>query len=467
MVDFTEEETQALPAVMRALAPEMERIGWDRPLGQLTAERHAPADRHHRRGLPRRDGRDRQPSRRSRSDAGLQPPPRHRRAHQRGRRRGARGRTRGHAAARLSRRLPARATPASARCSSSSRARRRTRAPDFAGRSLRIFAIGHELEDLAIRWLRAAGLDLYTRKGNRPDGEQFGFSVAGGRIRGHVDGIVADAPAALGLRTPGALGMQDHEREELARDGRQGRDRREAGLCRADRALPGLHGSDGAGHLGATRRSSPRSTRTPPSCTTSWCPSMPISRSACPTAACGSCGPPMRASCCRASPPIATSSNAGSARGPSAAGACRHERRQHHPLQSLARFQRRGAAWTIPSRVEPDAGQIARFVDVVFGYCDGLIPVRGFVDKGQGKDGRPHNIWIDADATAPEKLAHLRRLGRARGRGGLCHPRHGRGDRARPAPRTSCRCRASWSISTPATSRPSSIISSTTSADRP
>ena len=36
MVDFTEVETQALPAVMRALAPEMERIGWDRSLGQLT-----------------------------------------------------------------------------------------------------------------------------------------------------------------------------------------------------------------------------------------------------------------------------------------------------------------------------------------------------------------------------------------------------------------------------------------------
>ena len=50
--------------------------------------------------------------------------------------------------------------------------------------------------------LRAAGLDLYTRKGNRPDGEQFGFSVAGGRIRGHVDGVIAAAPAALGLRTP-------------------------------------------------------------------------------------------------------------------------------------------------------------------------------------------------------------------------------------------------------------------------
>ena len=36
MVDFTEEETQALPAVMRALAPEMERISWDRSLGQLS-----------------------------------------------------------------------------------------------------------------------------------------------------------------------------------------------------------------------------------------------------------------------------------------------------------------------------------------------------------------------------------------------------------------------------------------------
>jgi len=58
-----------------------------------------------------------------------------------------------------------------------------------------------------------------------------------------------------------------------------------------------------------------------------------------------------------------------------------------------------------PFAVEPDASQIARFLDVVFGYCEGLIPVRGFVDKGQGKDGRPHNIWIEADATAPEKLA--------------------------------------------------------------
>ena len=73
---------------------------------------------------------------------------------------------------------------------------------DFSGRTLRIFGIGHALEDLAISWLRAAGLDLYTRKGNDPEGQQFGFSVAGGRIRGHVDGIINAAPASLNLGVP-------------------------------------------------------------------------------------------------------------------------------------------------------------------------------------------------------------------------------------------------------------------------
>ncbi len=73
---------------------------------------------------------------------------------------------------------------------------------DFDGQTLRIFEIGHALEDLAIRWLRGAGFDLYIRKGNRADGEQFGFSIAGGRVRGHVDGIIAAAPGQLGLAVP-------------------------------------------------------------------------------------------------------------------------------------------------------------------------------------------------------------------------------------------------------------------------
>jgi hypothetical protein len=73
---------------------------------------------------------------------------------------------------------------------------------DFSGQSLRIFATGHALEDLAVAWLGGAGFDLYTRKGNRPDGGQFGFSVAGGRIRGHVDGIIAAGPEGFELAVP-------------------------------------------------------------------------------------------------------------------------------------------------------------------------------------------------------------------------------------------------------------------------
>ena len=58
---------------------------------------------------------------------------------------------------------------------------------------------------------------------------------------------------------------------------------------------------------------------------------------------------------------------------------------------------------------EPDAEQIATFMGVVFGYSEGLIPVRSFIDKGQGFDGRPHNIWLDADDAAAEKMTTFAR----------------------------------------------------------
>lgn len=70
---------------------------------------------------------------------------------------------------------------------------------EFSGRILRVFEVGHALEDLAVRWLRLAGFELHTRKAS---GGQFGFSVAGDRIRGHVDGIVTGGPADLGLAYP-------------------------------------------------------------------------------------------------------------------------------------------------------------------------------------------------------------------------------------------------------------------------
>src|SRR5690625_3146977 len=51
---------------------------------------------------------------------------------------------------------------------------------------------------------------------------------------------------------------------------------------------------------------------------------------------------------------------------------------------------------------EPDPAQIAQFMEVVFSYCDDLIPVRSFIDKGQGCDGRPHSVCVQA----PDALAH-------------------------------------------------------------
>lgn len=62
---------------------------------------------------------------------------------------------------------------------------------DFDGAILRVFEAGHRFEELSIRWLRAAGFDLRT---HRRDGAQFGFQTAGGRIRGHIDGVIVAGP---------------------------------------------------------------------------------------------------------------------------------------------------------------------------------------------------------------------------------------------------------------------------------
>ena len=64
----------------------------------------------------------------------------------------------------------------------------------FSGRLLRIFERGHRTEDMVIRWLRMAG---YTLKTEDAEGHQFGFSVASGRLRGHVDGVLLAGPEGL------------------------------------------------------------------------------------------------------------------------------------------------------------------------------------------------------------------------------------------------------------------------------
>jgi hypothetical protein len=61
----------------------------------------------------------------------------------------------------------------------------------FDGLLLRVFGAGHAFEDLAVAWLQKAGFDLRTRD---RAGVQFGFSVAGGRIQGHIDGVIVGGP---------------------------------------------------------------------------------------------------------------------------------------------------------------------------------------------------------------------------------------------------------------------------------
>jgi hypothetical protein len=62
---------------------------------------------------------------------------------------------------------------------------------DVFAQNLGTFAIGNCLEDLIADWVRLAGFDLKTRDEN---GEQFGFSVANGKLKGHVDGIIFGGP---------------------------------------------------------------------------------------------------------------------------------------------------------------------------------------------------------------------------------------------------------------------------------
>ena len=89
----------------------------------------------------------------------------------------------------------------------------------FSGRVLRIFERGHRSEEMVIRWLRMAGFTLKTEDA---DGHQFGFSVAGGRLRGHVDGVLIAGPegfacpALFETKCLGAKAWRDVVKNKLA-----------------------------------------------------------------------------------------------------------------------------------------------------------------------------------------------------------------------------------------------------------
>lgn len=90
---------------------------------------------------------------------------------------------------------------------------------DIEGRMLRIFERGHVIEDSMVAWLRAAGFDLCTRGRS---GEQFGFSVADGRLQGHVDGVIVGGPEGFAYpclwenKCLGAKSWRELERHRLA-----------------------------------------------------------------------------------------------------------------------------------------------------------------------------------------------------------------------------------------------------------
>lgn len=89
----------------------------------------------------------------------------------------------------------------------------------FEGRILRIFHRGHQGEEWMIRWLRMAGFDLRTE---RAGGGQFGFVAAGGKLRGHADGVFIGGPDEFGpwprlweCKHLGAKGWNKLEKEKL------------------------------------------------------------------------------------------------------------------------------------------------------------------------------------------------------------------------------------------------------------
>ena len=69
----------------------------------------------------------------------------------------------------------------------------------YSGKTLRTFELGHALEELTRKWLQQAGFVIETHDAG---GQAYGFSVAGGRIQGHVDGIIRKVPEKLDFQVP-------------------------------------------------------------------------------------------------------------------------------------------------------------------------------------------------------------------------------------------------------------------------
>ena len=65
---------------------------------------------------------------------------------------------------------------------------------EFTGKQLKTFAMGHLLEDLIISWMQLVGFELSTRN---KQGDQYSFEIAGGKIAGHIDGVLLSGPSGF------------------------------------------------------------------------------------------------------------------------------------------------------------------------------------------------------------------------------------------------------------------------------
>lgn len=70
---------------------------------------------------------------------------------------------------------------------------------DFKPETLRIFDMGHDGESRMAEYLKLAGFQLLTAG---EDGKQFGFSAGGGKLKGHIDGVIVAGPGVVGIAWP-------------------------------------------------------------------------------------------------------------------------------------------------------------------------------------------------------------------------------------------------------------------------
>jgi len=82
----------------------------------------------------------------------------------------------------------------------------------FTAEKLRIFDVGNMYEELAIKWIREAGIRLDTHD---KDGKQFGFEYKDANFKGHIDGIIY----YIGKRLWECKSMNQSSFKELIRKG--------------------------------------------------------------------------------------------------------------------------------------------------------------------------------------------------------------------------------------------------------